>query len=74
MSWKNKYLERAQSLSFMNMRDGGYTRLWNELEDDILGKLSLTQARELYEFAVDVPCQGSMVIMAMLPPGVDGIE
>lgn len=71
MSWMHTYLERAQRIA--NMQQCGawfYNDMvpaWNELEDDILGKISLDQAAALYDFVAEIPCQGSMVIMAMLP-------
>lgn len=67
MSWKHYYLERAQSLGNMDTDSPKYWQLWYALEDDIKGKLALFQVADLYDFVADIPCQGSMVIMAMLP-------
>ena len=69
MSWKHTYLERAQRIANMQqaISSPDVTLAWASLEDDILGKLSIEMASELYDFVLDVPCQGSMVIMAMLP-------
>lgn len=66
MSWKHEYLERAQRIANMPTspeRD----KAWNELEDDILGKISIQMASDLYDFCIDIPCAGSMVVMDMLP-------
>jgi hypothetical protein len=66
MAWMNEYLDRAQQ--YANMPTGPEaSAIWNDLEDDILGKLSLDQAAQLFDFVMATPCQGSMVIMTMLP-------
>lgn len=67
MSWKHTYLQRAQSLAAMSPWTEEYHKLWGDLEDDILGKLSLDMAADLFDFAMTVPCQGSMVLMCMMP-------
>lgn len=69
MSWKHSYLERAQRIANMQhcISSPDMVLEWNSLEDDILGKLSLDMAAALYDFVAEIPCQGSMVIMAMLP-------
>ena len=67
MSWKHTYLERAQRLSNMAPFSYEFQESWNALEDDILGKLSLEMASELFDLAMAVPCAGSMVIMSMMP-------
>ena len=67
MSWKHDYLEQAQSLANKDQSDPDYWVCWHALEDSIRGKLALFQVADLYDFVADSPCQGSMVIMAMLP-------
>lgn len=68
MPWTYDYLIRAQHIA--NMQGGisspDVALAWASLEDDILGKLSIEQARELWDFVIDIPCQGSLVIMQIL--------
>jgi hypothetical protein len=69
----NEYLDRAQR--YANMPTGPESLvIWNDLEDDILGKLSLDQAARLFDFVMATPCQGSMVIMAMLPDNIPNAD
>jgi hypothetical protein len=67
MSWKHSYLERAQRLAATPATSPDFQREWNSLEDDILGKLALWQAADLYDFVAAIPGQGSMVIISMMP-------
>lgn len=69
MSWKHEYLERAQRIANMqeSLCSPDVKLAWAALEDDILGKLALWQCAELYDFVAQIPCQGSMVIISMLP-------
>lgn len=69
MSWMHTYLERAQRIANMQqcISSPDMVLAWNSLEDDILGKISLEMAAQLYDFVAEIPCQGSMVIMSMLP-------
>ena len=67
MSWKHDYLARANRIAAMSVYDAKYAETWNALEDDILGKLAMWQCADLYDFAASIPCQGSMVIISMMP-------
>lgn len=69
MSWKHEYLERAQRIANMQqcISSPDVQLAWASLEDDIQGKLALWQCADLYDFVADIPCQGSLVIMEMLP-------
>lgn len=67
MAWLHTYHDRAQSLAQLGRLTPEFQVEWNALEDDILGKLSLTQCDELRAFCMQAPVQGSMVILAMLP-------
>jgi hypothetical protein len=67
MSWKHSYLKRAQRLAATPVTSPDFQRDWNSLEDDILGKLALWQAADLYDFVAAIPGQGSMVIISMMP-------
>lgn len=70
MSWKHEYLERAQRIAHMP-RGVEANKAMRELEDDILGKLALWQASDLEEFAYQLPCQGSLVILQILQEYLD---
>ena len=67
MSWKHSYLERAQRLAALPATSPEFQRDWYALEDDIRGRLALWQASALYDFVAEIPCQGSCIVMAMLP-------
>jgi len=69
MSWKHDYLERAQHIANMQQCIGSpdWELAWAALEDDIQGKLALWQCADLYDFVAEIPCQGSIIIMQMLP-------
>lgn len=67
MTWMNDLLDRAQRIANMAPASDETTREWNALEDHILGKLYAYQCEQLRDFALAVPCQGSCVLLAMLP-------
>ena len=69
-TWKINMLDRAQRIAQMSSTDPEYLTAWNELEDDIHGKISIWQARQLADFVMGIHCQGSMVILAMLPDDI----
>ena len=73
--WMHEYLERAQRIADMPKTHGMIANCsaqaladWDALEDDILGKLTISQCKALIDFVMDIPCQGSMVILSMMPP------
>lgn len=70
MSWMNDYLDLAQRIARMPMGHAETTRHWNRLEDDILGKLTIAQCEKLRDYALAIPCQGSGVILAILPADI----
>ena len=69
--WKHDYLERACALVSSKSY---YGEAWNKLEDDILGKLSIEQARELWLFCEEIPWEAATIIMSMLPPDLPGFD
>lgn len=58
---------RAQNIAQLGRLTPEFQAKWNALEDDILGKLTLDQCAALRTYAMDMPAQGSMVLLAMLP-------
>lgn len=76
--WMHEYLERAQRIAetpaprdMIGASSAQAVAAWNALEDDILGKLSISQCKALIDFVMETPCQGSMVILSMMPPEYD---
>jgi len=67
MSWKQDYLSRAERIAAMPHTSKSFMEQWNRLEDDIQGKLALWQCADLFDFVADIPCQGSMIILEMMP-------
>jgi hypothetical protein len=74
MPWMHTYLERAQRVAATPVTSPSFQHEWNSLEDDILGKLALWQAAALYDFVAAIPCQGSMVIISMMPEDLPHAE
>lgn len=67
MGWKHDYLARANRIANTPHASIEFQKSWNALEDDIQGRLALWQCADLYDFVAAIPCQGSLVIMQMLP-------
>lgn len=68
-TWKHEYLERAQHIIAMrnSIASPDVTLAECLLEDDIQGRLSIEQARELLYFVMDIPGQASNMIMSLIP-------
>ena len=65
--WKQLLVERAVSLSCLPWDDVERRKLWDELQDDIMGKLSLEECAALDAYCESVPSIGSLMIRSIMP-------
>ena len=65
--WKQVLVERAVSLSCLPWDSDERMKAWNELQDDIMGKLSLDECAALDAYCESVPSIGAMMIRSIMP-------
>lgn len=67
MGWKQDYLERAITIANMDEKNLDWYKADQALEEDILGKLSIRQCCELWDFAESIPSIGARLLLHYLP-------
>ena len=67
MGWKQDYLERAITIANMQTETPDWFKADAELGEDILGKLSIRQCCELWDFAEGIPSIGARLLLHYLP-------
>ncbi len=65
--WKQEYVERAVSISCMEWDSLERGKAWDDLQDDIMGKLSLEECAALDQYCESVPSIGAMMIRLIMP-------
>ena len=64
---RHEIMKKAQRLANESPFAPGHIKRWNELEDELLGKLNIKEADELRAHCEAMPCMGAGVILSMLP-------